>query len=284
LWGQKGYPFRPDFLRLVKDSYGGGLHEVDFAATEEARRTINAWVEKETRDKIKDLIAPGVLSARTRLVLANAIYFKSAWMHPFQKAATRDEPFYLAAGREVKAPLMHQTAQFRYAEEDGFQALEMPYVRNDLSLLVLLPKSKDGLAGLEKQLTAERVAGVVGRLASQRVQVTMPRFKTTASFELSKVLSEMGMPRAFRGADFSGMVEDPGEPLEIGAVVHKAFVDLNEEGTEAAAATAVMVQLAAAVTPRPVPVFRADHPFIYLIRDTRSGSILFLGRLADPKG
>jgi serpin B len=283
LWGQQGYPFRPDFLRLIKDDYGGGLQEVDFAQPEQARKTINAWVERETRDKIKDLIGQGVLNARTRLVLTNAIYFKSPWMHPFQKGATRDEPFYLTADKTEPAPLMHQTDTFGYAEGDGFQALELPYVRNELAMLVLLPKKKDGLAELEKTLTAERVSGVGGRLSRERVQVSLPRFKTTATFELSDVLSGMGMPRAFRGADFSGMTDRP-DPLEISKVVHKAFVDVNEEGTEAAAATGVIVGLAAAPVPRPMPVFRADHPFVFLIRDTRSGSILFLGRLADPRG
>jgi serpin B len=283
LWGQQGYGFLPEYLQLVKQNYGGGLKDVDFiGATEEARKTINAWVERQTQDKIKELLHKGDVDPLTRLVLTNAIYFKGAWMQPFPKGATKDEPFYLAADRKLQTPLMHQTAHLGYAEGDGLQALELPYAGGDLSLLVLLPKEKGGLAELEKKLTTEMVAGVVGRLRPREVQVALPRFKTTARFELRKVLSDMGMPRAFDDdADFSGMTGR--RDLWISKVIHQAFVDVNEEGTEAAAATAVVMATPGAVDSEPAPVFRADHPFVFLIRDTRSGSILFLGRLADPK-
>jgi serpin B len=282
LWGASDCLFRPEFLKLVKDNYGANLTNLDFARDAEgARHTINTWVEKETNDKIRDLIGPGVLNARTRLVLTNAIYFKGKWETPFKKDRTKDESFRVAAGKEIKAPLMHETARLGYMASDEFQALELPYAGQDLSMLVLLPR-KDDVTALEKKLTSELVDDVVAKLERQEVIVSLPRFKTTAKFELSRTLAEMGMPLAFSAkADFSGMTT-ASEPLEISDVIHKAFVDVNEEGTEAAAATAVAVRAAAIARPKPVPVFRADHPFVYLIRDVRNGSVLFLGRLADP--
>ncbi len=282
LWGAPGYPFRPEFLNLARREYGAELRNLDFAGDPEgARRTINGWVERATKDKIKDLIARGVLDAGTRLVLTNAIYFKGTWERPFRKEGTRDEDF-RASGGKVAARMMHQKAHSGYVETDELQALEMPYAGKDLALLVLLPK-KDDLSGLEKTLNAEFVAHLVASLTQQDVLVSLPKFKTTAQFELADTLKSMGMPLAFSGqADFSGLTLSQ-EPLMLSAVIHKAFVDVNEEGTEAAAATAVAVTVASAVVrPKPVPVFRADHPFVYLIRDRRNGSVLFVGRLEDP--
>jgi serpin B len=285
LWGQKGAGFTPDFLNRTRDYYGAGLHEVDFRTdAEQARRAINDWVARQTRDKIKELIGPDMLGPDSRLVLTDAIYFKGDWASKFPKDLTRDEPFHLDARRQKSAPLMHHTDQFSYFDADGLQALEMPYVGKDLSMVVLLPKKVDGLAELEAGLTAEKLDGLLHGLAGREVVVTFPKFKAESSMELSDVLSGMGMAPAFSdGADFSGM-NGGREPLKISDVTHKATIDTNEEGTEAAAATAVNVTLAAA--PQhfeiPKPEFRADHPFLFLIRDTRSGSVLFLGRLADP--
>jgi serpin B len=280
LWGQRGYHFLPAFVKLNKDNYGAGLREVDFAGdTEGARRTINAWVEKETKDKIKDLLGPGVLDSMTRLVLTNAIYFKGDWLRQFKKDATREEAFQLGGGKSVKAPLMHQTGKFGYLDGGTFQALEMPYAGKDLSMVVLLPKKAEGLADLEKSLTPENLAGWLKRLREQEVEVALPRFKVTAEFELKPVLASMGMTLAFgRKADFSGM--NGRRDLYLSAVVHKAFVEVNEKGTEAAAATGVVVREKSA---RVTPVFRADHPFVFLIRDRRSASVLFMGRLANPR-
>jgi serpin B len=283
LWGAKGYPFRPEFLKLARDNYKAELTNLDFAGDPEgARQTINRWVEKETQDKIKDLIAQGVLTSATRLVLTNAIYFKGTWAAPFKKNLTRDEPFRTPGGAKPKVPLMNQTAEFGYMETDDFQALELPYAGKELATLVLLPK-KDDVGGLEKKLSSRLVTDVVKKLVRQEVVVHLPRFKSTSEFELSAALSAMGMPLAFsRQADFSGLT-DSQEPLQLGLVIHKAFVDVNEEGTEAAAATAVGVRATAMVVrPKPTPVFRADRPFVYMIRDVRNGSVLFLGRLADP--
>jgi serpin B len=279
LWGQKGVPFLPEFLALVKDNYGAGLNEVDFRnATEQARQTINAWVEKQTNDKIKNLIAEGVLRPDTDLVLTNAIYFKGDWASPFKKERTHDAPFQVSADEKVTVPLMEQTAKFSYLDGDTFQALELPYAGQDLSMVVLLPKKADGLAALEQQLTEARVRGWLARLRPEEVRVALPRFKVESGFDLAKTLEAMGMKQAFTPeADFSGM--DGRRDLFISAVIHKAYADVNEEGTEAAAATAVLMTRAAA---RINPIFRADHPFVFLIRDTRSGSVLFLGRVVNP--
>ena len=281
LWGQKNFGFLPDFLNLTRDRYGADLNEVDFVgATEAARKTINAWVEKETQDKIKDLLQPGVLSVDTRLVLTNAIYFKGFWAAKFKKEHTREEPFKTSADATVKAPLMHHTGDFPYLDGGDFQALELPYKGKDVSMVVLLPKKVGGLAALEAKLTEENLAGWLSKLRKQEVQVALPKFKMTKEFSLNDVLKAMGMRKAFvpGGADFTGM-SGSGKRLFISAVVHKAFVDVNEEGTEAAAATAVVVTTTSA---RITPIFRADHPFVFLIRDNRSGSVLFLGRLTNP--
>jgi serpin B len=281
LWGQKNYGFKAEFLQLTRDHYGAGLQEVNFAQPEEARKTINAWVEKETKDKIKDLIKPGNITVDTRLVLTNAIYFRGDWVSQFKKDQTKEEPFFLADGKQVKTPLMHQKGTFNYADMGAYHVVELPYVGKDLSMLVLLPKRKDGLAGLEKTLNADRLKAIQNTLnPTKDVDVTLPKFKTTAEFALNKDLQALGMKLAFaKEADFSGL-NGGKEDLYIGFVVHKAFVDVNEEGTEAAAATAVGIE--AQSKPPPPPVFRADHPFVYLIRDTRTGCVLFLGRLSDP--
>ena len=282
LWGQKGYGFLPDFLGLLKTHYGAGIEEVDFVGdTEAARKTINGWVEEQTKDKIKELLKPGVLDTMTRLVLTNAIYFKGQWLREFPKDATRDEDFFVTPEeKKVTAPMMHQTEEFGYFEGPDFQALELSYKGEDLAMLVLLPKERDGLVGLEKALSAEKVADTVAKLRKQKVIVALPKFKTTAEFTLNEPLIALGMGDAFNPgkADFSGM--NGRKDLFISAVVHKAFVDVSEEGTEAAAATGVVMALTA--LPEPPPVFRADHPFLHLIRDRQSGAILFLGRLTDP--
>jgi serpin B len=281
LWGQKGYKFKDDFLTLVKTNYDGNLELVDFAKqTEEARKTINDWVENKTKDKIKELIKPGMLDTTTRLVLTNAIYFKGKWAVQFKPELTRDAPFTLPGGEKVTVPMMNQTGNFGYMETDTIQILEMPYVGNGLSMVILLPRKPDGVEDLEKELTSDNLAGWLTKLRKREVQVFVPKFKMTSEFSLGDTLSAMGMPDAFSTkADFSGMTGS--RDLFISAVVHKAYVDVYEEGTEAAAATGVGMKLTS-IAPPP-PVFRADHPFIFLIRDNQTGSILFLGRCANPK-
>jgi serpin B len=284
LWGQQGFGFLPGFLKLTRDNYAAGLHQVDFAGhTEAARRTINAWVEKQTKDKIKELFKPGLLNGLTRLVLTNAIYFKGLWQAAFPKKNTAPGDFLLTAGGRVRVPLMHQEHELLYHDGGTFQMLELPYKGGELSMVVLLPKKTDGLAALEKALTEDRLAAGLSRLRPHQVDVTLPSFKVTAEFGLNQTLAAMGMRDAFvpRVADFSGM--NGKRNLFIQAVVHKAFVDVNEEGTEAAAATGVAVGVCSYTPPPPRAVFRADHPFVYLIRDHRTGSILFVGRLTNPQ-
>ena len=282
LWPQEGFEFLREFLQTVESEYYGRLTELDFVgATEKARVTINRWVEKKTNGNIKDLIGRGVLDRMTRLVLTNAIYFKGDWARQFEKGRTLDAPFTLPSGEKIDIPMMNQTARFKYAETEDLQLLELPYAGDDLSMVVLLPKRTDGLADIEKKLTAESLSAWLAPLRGSEVVVSVPRFKMTRQFSLASVLKSMGMTDAFSGrADFSGM--NGRRNLFISAVIHKAYVDVTEEGTEAAAATAVGVKLTA-VVPAPKPVFRADHPFLFLIRHNQTGSILFLGRLVNPE-
>ena len=284
LWAQRGSTFLDDFLKLLKTDYGAGVNEVDFAgSTEAARSTINQWVEQKTQDKIKDLLQPGSLRPDTRLVLTNAIYFKGNWLVQFDKAQTKDEDFHQSPAQTKKAPLMHREGSFRYFHGGSLQILEIPYKGNDLSMVILLPNEIGGLAALEQSLTLSHMQQWLQQLASvPKVIVTVPKFKLTQQFELGPTLGVMGMPVAFSGnANFSGMTGK--RDFSISDVIHKAYVDVNEEGTEAAAATAVTMRaLAIRVPEHAPPVFRADHPFVFLIRDNRSESILFMGRVNDP--
>ncbi len=284
LWGQRDFDFRADYLATTRQHYGAELARVDFARqAEPARQRINAWVEEQTNGKIADLIPPGVLDAMTRLVLTNAVHFKGDWSEPFRKEATKDAPFHVSARERVEVPLMHRQGDYRYWAGDGLRALELPYGEGDLAMVVLLSDEIEGLPDLESRLTAEDLSRWLSGLREREVRVSLPRFTLDSQFQLAEVLGAMGMPRAFTTgeADFSGMSSE--EELSLSAVVHKAFVDVNEEGTEAAAATGIAVAATAFVEPEEPAVFRADHPFLFLIRDSRTGSILFLGRLVDPE-
>jgi len=281
LWAQKDYVFLREFLDLIQSNYGTVLNHVDFKrACEAARKKINAWIEQKTKDKIKDLIKPGVLNALTRLVLTNAIYFKGRWESQFKKDRTKESPFWLSIDKSVEVPMMTQKRQFRYMESDNLQILELPYVGDDLAMIVLLPRKIDGLAQLEADLSMENLNMWIDHLRKRKISVFLPKFKMISQFRLSETLASMGMPDAFGGnADFSGI--DGTKDLFISAVIHKAFVDVNEEGTEAAAATAAVISLTSAPS-TPPPTFRADHPFVFLIRDNHSGSMLFVGRIVNP--
>jgi len=282
LWGQSGYEFLDAFLQIVEQGYRGRLSQVDFiGAPEKARQTINLWVERQTRNKIKDLIKPGVLNSLTRLVLTNAIYFKGRWENKFDNAATRSAPFTTADGQKVEVPMMNHTGDFRYMQTDNLQGLELPYVDNDLSMFIFLPRQADGIASLEQMLTPESLSRWLNKFAKRKVAVSIPKFKVTTQFSLASALRSMGMTDAFTpdSADFSGI--NGRRDLFISAVIHKAYVEVNEEGTEAAAATGVVIGVTSVAPARPV-VFRADHPFLFLVRDNRTGSILFLARLANP--
>jgi serpin B len=283
LWGQIGGGFLPDFLRLTTSYYGASLTEVDFARdTEGARKAINAWGERATNGKVPELLNPETLSADTKLVLTNAIHFRGRWATAFKKSDTAEGSFTLASGETVRVPLMHQQAEWLYHENDDFQYVVMPYVGRDVDMILLLPRKHDGLPALEKDLTASRLDAIIGKPRGKSlVKMTLPRFKTTAAFSLKEELGGLGMKCAFSPdhADFSGL--NGGRPrLHLEDVVHEALLEIDEKGTKAAASTAV-VSRDKGDPPKEVE-FRADHPFLFLIRDNRSGTILFLGRITDP--
>jgi len=283
LWAQQDENFRPSFLSLVQSDYGAGFHPVNFRTSPEAvRGDINRWIEHQTNDKIKDMLQPGAITPMTRLVLTNAIYFKGSWVNPFSQSATQPDAFHLAPAQSVQAPFMHRTGSYSYLDGGTFQAIELPYQGNDLSMLILLPKRIDGLPSLEQSFTAAALSQWIQKLHyADKVILSLPRFTMTQQFELSKTLAAMGMPQAFEAqANFSGMSANSG--LKISAAIHKAFVDVNETGTEAAAATSIIMVATSMRQEAPPIVFNADHPFLFMIRDMKSGSILFVGRVADP--
>jgi serpin B len=285
IWAQRGMPWRDEFKNRVAGPYASMFKEVDFrTAPDAARKECNDWVEKKTHEKIKDILQKGDVRGDTRMLLANAIYFKGTWTDQFDKKATQDAPFTKADGSKVTAPLMHRSGRYSYAETDDVQAVSLPYKGNELSMLVLLPKTPDGIGKLQDSLSGVTLAEWAGKVKPEPdVRLYLPRFKAETRYELTKELSAMGMPDAFNDAkaDFSGMLSGP-ERLCIGFVIHKAFVDVNEEGTEAAAATVVGMRLAAAA-PHQLKVFRADHPFLFAIMHNPTKTALFLGRLSDPK-
>lgn len=278
IWGQKDYEFLTTFLDTLAENYGAGLRLLDFiSAPDESRLTINNWVGDQTEGRIEDLIPQGLINELTRLVLTNAIYFNAAWQYPFNEDMTGDGPFYLLDGGEVAVPMMRQTESFGYAEDDGYQAVELKYDGGELSMVILLPQL-DQFEAFEGSLDTQQVDGIIGRLEHRQVALTMPQFEFESSFSLRETLAMMGMPVAFSGgADFSGMTGN--RDLFIADVVHKAFVSVDEAGTEAAAATAVVMQLTA-VPGMPVEV-TIEHPFIFLIRDIETGTILFVGHVVN---
>jgi serpin B len=283
IWAQEGFPWRKEFANLTRAHYGAGMVETDFGKSEAARKRINDWVEEQTRQKIKELIGKGVITPLTRMVLANAIYFKGDWQTKFDKKDTKDSPFTLADGTKTDVPLMSVTSAFNYGvfdipsrSNEQVQVLEMPYAGDELSMLVYLPTHASGLNRLTGWLTAERLARP--ELREQKVVVHLPRFKAQSGLSLKPALVDLGMKAAFTsgGADFTGM-SPHGEDLYISAVLHKAFVEVNEEGSEAAAATAVIIKERESGLVSP-PVFRADRPFVFTIRENQTGAVLFLGR------
>ena len=281
LWGQDGHQFLAAFLDTLAENYGAGLRLLDFAGAPDASRLlINEWVSEETEERINDLIPQGAIDGMTRLVLTNAIYFNAAWSKPFEPGMTEDGPFTLPDGDQVIVPMMKQTASFSYCAGAGYQALELLYDGRDLSMLILLPEA-GAFAAFENALTAVRVDSILNDLAQRRVALTLPSFEFESAFELGPALSAMGMPHAFSAsADFSGMTG--GRELSISSIIHKAFVSVDEAGTEAAAATAVIMRLKSMpMFEEPLP-FTADRPYLFLIRDMASGSILFMGRVLNP--
>jgi serpin B len=289
LFGEKSYTFEPAYLEATRAAFGAALEPVDFKeAHEEARAAINAWVAKKTERRIPALVPPGGLSRETRLVLANALYFLGKWKQPFEASATRPEPFHTRPGESRDVPTMHETGSFSFVAKDGLQALELPYEGGSLAMLLVLPDTVDGLPAVEDFVDAVGVEGLVATLSPTRVAVALPKFEVSpsGSLSLADVLKPMGLAVAFdrRAADFTGIANppDPADRLALDQVFHKAFVRVDEAGTEAAAATAgAMVRVASAPAP-PEARFKADHPFVFFVRDAASGLVLFMGRVADP--
>jgi serpin B len=282
LWCQQDYSFSAGFLKLTKDFFGAQARQVDFRTqTESVRKEINDWVARKTQDKILDLIHPGQLSGQTRLVLCDAIYFKGNWASQFEASKTRPAPFYTAPNQPVQVPMMSQTLSLRSRGFPGFDLFAVPYTNDVLSMVILLPKAMAGLGALEKQLDSARLGEWLAALDGAprgEAELLLPKFKLQCRLELANDLAELGMPSAFGPqADFSGMSAK--RDLFISAVVHQAMVDVNEEGTEAAAATGVTMK---AMAIRRKTMFRVDHPFMFLLRENQTGSVLFMGRVEDP--
>jgi len=285
LFGSKGYEFLQPFLDLNKFEYGAELERLDFTPpdpAEASRQRINGWVEEKTQKKITDLIPKSAVDGAS-LVLTNAIYFKGDWAEQFDKTATSNAVFHLTADKDVQAPLMRKTTDVKYMEKEGsFQAIELPYKNNELSMVVILPEKVDGLTDVENSLSADNLKAWLASMSQQDTAISLPKFKMTWGTEnIAGTLQTMGIKDAFRtSANFSGMTDHP-EGLFIGAVFHKAFVDVNEEGTEAAAATAVV--MGPGRPPHKPKVFTADRPFLFLIKENAGGAILFMGRVVDPR-
>jgi serpin B len=286
IWGQKDYEFKVSFLDTLAENYGAGLRILDFTKEpEDSRITINDWVSEQTEDRINDLIPSGGINSLTRLVLTNAIYFNGAWQSKFFEESTKNLPFYTLDEKRINVPMMRQTETFGYTEGDDFQAVEMPYDGGEMSMVILLP-TEGKFTEFEDDLDYNAVDRIISRLKEERVILTIPKFEFESDFSLVPALSALGMPEAFtESADFSGMTSEQ-ESLLIDDVIHKAFVSVDEGGTEAAAATAVIIAPTAAPgpTPKEPVVFTADRPFIFLIRDIETGAILFIGRILNPAG
>ncbi|MDD4859511.1 MAG: serpin family protein [Dehalococcoidales bacterium] len=279
IWGQRDYKFLDQYLDVLAQNYGAGLRVLDFIKEpEESRVVINKWVSDQTEQKIEDLIPQGVINELTRLVLTNAIYFNAAWQYPFKEAATTDDTFNLLNSSTVTVPLMKQSASFKYVETASYQAVELPYDGQELSMVILLPKAGQ-FDTFEKSLTGAQVKDIIDKLVRQQVVLTMPKFEYESSFGLKKALTDLGMGVAFtEQADFAGM--NGKRDLLIQDVIHKAYIGVDEEGTEAAAATAVIVGTTSAPA-QPVEM-KIDRPFVYLIRDIATGATIFTGRVLNP--
>jgi serpin B len=281
VWAQKNFKFRDEFLEIIKNNFNSSINLVDFIKeTENSRIQINKWVETQTNEKIKDLIKPGLIDYLTRMVLVNAIYFKADWETAFDKQQTQKMDFLVDASTAVSCDFMFAEQEFKFYEnEDGLKAIEIPYSKGKMSMLVILPKDNAGFNRLKKEISLDFYKKINSALVSKKVKLYLPKFKTTSEFELSDMLKQMGMPEAFSDkADFSGMTGT--KDLKISKVIHKAFVEVNETGTEAAAATAVVMRVKS--MPMAPPEFKADHPFMFIIKENTENSILFAGNIYNP--
>jgi len=285
LWAQNDFQFLDAYIDLVKSNYNSELKNVSFTddlERETTRKEINAWVEQKTNDKIRNLLGRNDLSSLTRLVLVNAIYFYGDWAEPFKKESTKTKEFSSMDGLKDTLPFMNRQGRFNYYEDQKIQVLEVPYRDNKASMVIFLPNTTNGITALEQTLDYKYYQDIVGTFQPDDVSLSLPKFKTDFKLELGRTLAQMGMPLAFspNGADFSGMTGK--RDLYISAVIHQAFINVDEKGTEAAAATAVVMKVGMGPHPRNMKVFKADHPFIFLIKDNATGSILFMGKIMKP--
>ncbi len=287
LWGQASFSFVPEFLSTMREDYAAPLEILDFIEEPEiSRKWINSWVAEQTADQIQDLLAEDDIDTTTRLVLTTAVHFLGKWTLPFDESATRDAPFWTGPSSQSTAEMMSQTADFQYGDFEDLQVLELPYglpedrKDGDFTMCILLPKRNDGLPEIEAKLTPDALDRWT-RLRFEEVAVSIPKFRMESRFQLNKTLAKLGMPKAFsiKEADFSAMTDDP-LGLFIAKTIHKAYVEVDEQGTEAAAATAVVMAIRG--LPRTM-AFRADRPFLFLIRDRNTNLVNFLGRVTDPQ-
>lgn len=287
LWAQQDYKFSREYFNNIEKYYDGKATNLDFVNNPEgSASTINEWVENQTKNKIKNLIDPSTINKLTRLMLTNAVYFKGEWVKKFDKKDTKEEDFKISENDIVKTPMMRFTdndAIFNYGENDDLQILEMPYSGDDLSALFILPKNND-LSKLESKISNNNLLGWKKDMREQKVKIYIPRFKFETEYKMKEDLTDMGMATAFtNSADFSGMTASGKDELKIDEAIHKAYIDVYEEGTEAAAATViVMEEKSAPPKETKIPVFRADHPFIFVIQHKNTGNILFIGRVVNP--
>lgn len=283
VWVQRDFPLNPVFVQAARANYGAEARPVDFQGAPQASAdTINSWVSQATRTRIPDLISRSAINADTRLVVTNAVYFLGDWEQPFNAGATRSEPFHLAGGRSISTPLMYRQGGYRLLETADLQVLDLPYKGDRLSMTVLLPRERNGLSMLERRLDAD-LAGWLSALDGQdvrSVRVFLPKLQAELSYQLNPQLTALGMGLAFSNqADLRGIAD---APLTISQVVHKTFLRIDEKGTEAAAATGLIIETTSAPI-TPPPTFRADHPFVFLIRDRETGAVLFMGRITRPE-
>ena len=281
LWGQQDHGFLESYNGLLRTRYGAELREVDYRADPEAaRQLINEWVSDQTREKILELLPEGSIGSETLLVLANAVYYNAAWESPFEERDTQDRPFFLIGGEATIVSMMRQATRFAHASTDGFQAIQLRYANCAMAMMIVLP-DEGSFHAVESQFDADVLEVVIASLQSDLVRLTMPRFSYRSTFSLGEMLAGMGMPDAFSlDADFSGM--DGTRDISIGGVIHEAFVDVNEQGTEAAAATAIACGTGGPGVEPEIVDFTIDRPFLFFIRDTETGTILFMGRVLDP--
>ncbi len=286
LWAQQNYSFSHLFCKIIDSNYKSTVHRVNFAdrtERERARKEINNWVAQKTDSKIKELISPGVLDNFTMMVIVNAIYFNGKWSSKFDKKLTCEDRFRITSAKEMKALFMHKFGKYNCYEDGRIKAVEIPYAGKTTSMIIILPDSPDSMKNIESSVNAGYFNKIVNLLQEKEVQLSLPKFKADSRFELGKPLAAMGMPDAFNEkADFSGMSAKSEKGLFISRVIHEACIDVTEEGTEAAAATAVIGKIALAPPPQNIFIFNVNHPFIFIIKDNVTQGVLFMGEVYNP--